>query len=106
MLFLDIQSKPVERYMTVNEGATLLLEMQANAGERILDNTLGIGIARAGSLEASVKADLLPRLTGYDFGGPLHIIIIPAKLHFMEVEGLHILTDAPASALNGADRTG
>jgi diphthine synthase len=50
MLFLDIQSKPVERYMTVNEGATLLLEMQANAGERILDNTLGIGIARAGSL--------------------------------------------------------
>jgi hypothetical protein len=24
----------------------------------------------------------------------------------MEAEGLHILADAPASALNGADRTG
>ncbi len=104
MLFLDIQSKPVERYMTVNEGAALLLEMQANAGERILDNTLGIGIARAGSREASVKADLLPRLTGFDFGGPLHIIIIPARLHFMEAEGLHILADAPASALKGLIR--
>lgn len=105
MLFLDIQSNPVERYMTVNEGATLLLEMQAKAGEHILDNILGIGIARAGSIEASVKADLLPRLTSYDFGGPLHIMIIPAKLHFMEAEGLHILADAPASAVYGADRT-
>ncbi|HEX7445008.1 MAG TPA: diphthine synthase [Methanothrix sp.] len=104
MLFLDIQSQPVERYMTVNEGATLLLEMQEKAGGRILDNTLGIGIARAGSLDATVRADLLPCLTSFDFGGPLQIMIIPAKLHFMEAEGLRILADAPASATVDADR--
>jgi diphthine synthase len=105
MLFLDIQSKPVERYMTVNEGAILLLEMQAEAGERILEGILGIGIARAGSLDATVRADLLPRLPGYDFGGPLHILIVPAKLHFMEEEGLRILAGLPASATEGADKT-
>jgi diphthine synthase len=103
MLFLDIQSQPIERYMTVNEGATLLLEMQEKAGGRILDNALGIGIARAGSLDATVKADLLPSLTSFDFGGPLQIMIIPAKLHFMEAEGLRILADAPVSAMLGAD---
>jgi len=79
--------------------------MQAKAGEQILEGILGIGIARAGSLDATVKADLLTRLPGYDFGGPLHIIIVPARLHFMEAEGLRILAGLPASALEGADRT-
>jgi diphthamide biosynthesis methyltransferase len=30
-------------------------------------------------------------------------MIIPAKLHFMEAEGLRILADAPASAIVGED---
>lgn len=95
MLFLDIQSAPKERYMTVNEGAALLLEMQANAREQILDGRLAIGIARAGSEDATVKADLLVRLKNYDFGGPLHIIVVPAKLHFMEAKALVALAGAP-----------
>ena len=92
MLFLDIQD---ERYMTVNEGAELLLEMQAAAGEKILDDCLGIGIARAGAEDAVVKADLLSNLRNYDFGGPLHILVVPAKLHFMEAKALVILAGAP-----------
>ena len=100
MLFLDIQSEPAERYMTINEGAALLLEMQAKVGKGSLDDTLAIGIARAGSKDAAVKADLLPCLQSYDFGGPLHIMIIPARLHFMEAEGLQILAGAPADAVD------
>jgi len=99
MLFLDIQSDSCERYMTVNEGAALLLEMQEAAGERLLDGILGIGIARAGSDDAAVKADLLPRLQCYDFGGPLHILIVPARLHFMEAQALIVLGDAPDDAV-------
>jgi diphthine synthase len=95
MLFLDIQSDTVKRYMTVNEGAALLLEMQEAAGETILDEILGIGIARAGSDDAVVKADLLQHLQSYDFGGPLHILIVPAKLHFMEAQALTVLAGAP-----------
>ncbi len=92
MLFLDIQD---DRYMTVNEGAKLLLEMQAAAKESILDGRLGIGIARAGAEDAAVKADHLPNLENYDFGGPLHILVVPAKLHFMEAKALMILAGAP-----------
>jgi diphthine synthase len=96
MLFLDIQN---ERYMTINEGAKLLLEMQAIAGEKVLDGALGIGIARAGANEATVKADLLMRLEDYDFGGPLHIMVVPADLHFMEAKALVALAGAPANAM-------
>ncbi len=103
MLFLDIQSAPIERYMTVNEGASLLLEMQDAFQERCLDEIMGIGIARAGSDDAAVKADLLSRLQSYDFGGPLHILIVPARLHFMEAQALKVLAGAPPHALKGAD---
>ena len=103
MLFLDIQSDPGERYMTVNEGVEFLLEMQEAAAEKILDEVLGIGIARAGSDDAVVKADLLLRLQGYDFGGPLHILIVPAMLHFMEAQALIALAGAPEDVVKGAD---
>jgi len=103
MLFLDIQSDSSERFMTVNEGAALLLEMQEAAGGRHLDGVLGIGIARAGSDNATVKADLLPRLQSYDFGGPLHILIVPAKLHFMEAQALTVLAGAPEDAIKCVD---
>lgn len=99
MLFLDIQREPAERYMTVNEGAALLLEMEGAAEEKLPPKTVGIGIARAGSDDATVRADLLARLTDYDFGGPLHILIVPARLHFMEAEALKILAAAPDDAL-------
>ena len=103
MLFLDIQSDCGERYMTVNEGAALLLEMQEDVGEKVLDDVLGIGIARAGADDATVKADLLLRLQSYDFGGPLHILIVPAKLHFMEAQALTALAGAPGDAVKGAE---
>jgi diphthine synthase len=103
MLFLDIQAAPAERYMTVSEGAALLLEMQDAATEKCLDGLIGIGIARAGSEEAAVYADLLARLNRYDFGGPLHILIVPARLHFMEAQALRVLAGAPEEALQAVE---
>ena len=98
MLFLDIQIDPAERFMTANEGASLLMEMEGGGKDSGLKKAIAVGIARAGAPDATVKADLLPRLQGYDFGGPLHILIIPAKLHFMEKEALEILANLPADA--------
>ncbi len=95
MLFLDIQDEKL-RYMTVNESVELLLEIERNMGESLLEKQLGIGIARAGSDNAAVKADFFSRLKDYDFGGPLHILIVPAKLHFMEAKALMALAGAPA----------
>jgi diphthine synthase len=100
MLFLDIQN---ERYMTVNEGSELLLEMEDNSGGDVLLGLLGIGIARAGSEDAAVKVDLLSRLKDHDFGGPLHIMVVPAKLHFMEAKALVALAKAPAEIVEEAE---
>jgi diphthine synthase len=96
LLFLDLQE---ERCMTVNEGIDLLLEMQALEGGQALESALGVGIARAGSEEAAVRADRLELLRDYDFGGPLHVIVIAADLHFMEARALVALAGAPSELL-------
>ena len=103
ILFLDIQMEPEERYMTAGQGAALLLEMEEAAEEKLPPGVLGIGVARAGSDDAVIKADLLSRLRDIDLGGPLQILIVPARLHFMEAEALRFLAGAPEDALIGAD---
>ncbi len=95
MLFLDIQDS---RFMTINEGAELLLEMAAAAGDTIEDR-LAVGIARAGSENAVVRADRLAALRDHDFGGPLHILVVPARLHFLEARALVALAGAPPDAV-------
>lgn len=67
LLFLDIQT---DRFMTAGEGAALLLEMERSAGRDRLAFSLGVGVARAGSEDAKVLADWLPRLAECDLGGP------------------------------------
>jgi diphthine synthase len=96
LLFLDICD---DRFMTVNQGAELLLELAAASGDDALKGRLGVGIARAGSPDPTVKADLLSRLPSYDFGGPLHVLVVPAKLHFMEARALAVLAGAPSELL-------
>jgi diphthine synthase len=100
LLFLDIHE---ERFMTVNQGAELLLELAEASGDYDLKGRLGVGIARAGSEDALVRADLLSRLPDYDFGDPLHILVIPARLHFMEARGLTVLAGAPTDAVKDAE---
>jgi diphthine synthase len=100
LLFLDIQT---DRYMTASEGAELLLEMEKLSGGDRLVSTLGVGVARAGSDDANVLADWLPKLAEHDFGGPLHILVVPARLHFMEAEGLVALARAPEEILTSAE---
>jgi diphthine synthase len=99
MLFLDIQDP---RYMTINQGVELLMEMEETAGDRVLQASLGVGIARAGSEDAMVRANFLRTLKTYDFGGPLHILVVPAKLHFMEAQALVALAGAPPELMDKA----
>ena len=101
LLFLDIHNT---EYMTVNKGVELLLEMEKNAGGGVLGNALGVGIARAGSDDATVKADRLCNLRNFDFGGPLHILVVPAKLHFMEAKALVALAAAPQEIVKESEQ--
>lgn len=96
LCLLDIKAYE-EKYMSIREGLDALLKIEEKVGNGIMTkDTLAVGIARAGSDSAVVKADFVKELMHYNFGGPPHSLIFPGELHFMEAEALIILADAPA----------
>jgi diphthine synthase len=95
LVLLDIQAHR-DYYMTANEGLEYLLRVENERKEGLItEDTLAVVIARAGSPEPLVRADRVDTLIGEDFGGPLHCIMIPGDMHFLEAEGLVVLGNAP-----------
>ena len=84
IVYLDIQE---DRYMTVHEAVNLLEPMATESRFQI---PCYVGIARAGSPEPIVRAGGAATMMETDFGGPLHILVIPASLHDMEREYLEV----------------
>ena len=101
LVLLDIQAHN-DRYMTVNEGLEYLLNIKDDLDhEGLIDeDTLAMGIARVGSGDVVVKAGKISDLINYDFGGPLHCIIIPSKLHIVEAEYLVEIAGADSEILD------
>jgi diphthine synthase len=98
LIFLDIIDKE-KRFMDIGNAISILSGLEERRGEGMLVNAIGVGIARAGSESPVVHADYLPELKKYDFGAPLHILIIPARLHFIEAEALVKLCGAPSEIM-------
>ena len=101
LVLLDIQAHN-NRYMTVNQGLEYLMNIKDNLGRKglITENTLAMGIARVGSTDVVVKAGKIHELLNFDFGGPLHCIIIPSKLHIVEAEYLVEIAGADSEILD------
>lgn len=104
LVLLDIQAHN-DRYMTINQGLKYLMEIKdkklANGQEIAIDEeTLAIGMARVGSKDVVVKADKIANLIDHDFGGPLHCLAIPSKLHIIEAEYLVEIAGAPKEILD------
>ncbi|HEC82041.1 MAG TPA: diphthine synthase [Thermoplasmatales archaeon] len=90
LVLLDI-NKEAGRYMTISEGVDLLLKMAENSGSTLVgDDTLMCGVARAGSDAPVVKAGSAKTLKTFDFGPPLHTLVVPGDLHFVEEEALRV----------------
>lgn len=70
-----------------------------------LGDRLGVVVARAGSEDPLVTAAPLNRLAEGDFGGPLHLLVVPGDLHAMEAEALVTFADAPERILDGSGVT-
>jgi diphthine synthase len=89
LVFLDIKvDDDREDYMTGAEAAQLLAsDWDADA--------LGVVVARAGSPDPVVRADRLDALAEADFGDPLHMLVVPGDLHYIERDALVELADAP-----------
>ncbi|UWG47894.1 Diphthamide biosynthesis methyltransferase [Halanaeroarchaeum sp. HSR-CO] len=92
LVYLDIKAEAGE-YMRAGTGAKLLSEHW--------DGTpLGVVVARAGSPDPFVGADRLETLAEFDFGEPLHLLVIPGDLHHIEADALRELAGAPAEVLS------
>jgi diphthine synthase len=95
LCFLDIREEE-KLYMTVREALNLLLSVEGEKRQQVVTReTWAVGVARAGSENPRVKADLVSRLQSFDFGGAPHSLVFPGKLHFMETEALVTLGKAP-----------
>ncbi len=95
LCLLDIRIEENEkRFMTANEGLKILLELENRKKENVLsEETKVVVVARLGSLKPKLVYGKIKDLINYDFGEPLHSIIIPGKLHFMEEEALKYLCE-------------
>ncbi|MFP4000470.1 MAG: diphthine synthase [Candidatus Natronoplasma sp.] len=95
LVLLDINSED-QRYMSVKEGVEALLHLEEELKEGVIaEDTLLAGLARVGSDDTKIKAGYLEELLDHDFGDGLHSIVVFGNLHFMEVESLENLADAP-----------
>jgi diphthine synthase len=95
LILLDIQSEK-DRYMTAKEGLDLLLQMEKHHKKHIIKpDTVACVVGQAGNPEPLVKADTIQKLLTINFNQPLHTLVIPGKLHFMEIEALEICAGLP-----------
>jgi diphthine synthase len=87
-----------KRFLTIKEALALLLEVEGKIKKgAVTQETVAVGIARAGSQNPIVKADYVKDLADFDFGNPPHSLIFPGEMHFMEVDALIALASAPLS---------
>ncbi|MDI6841512.1 diphthine synthase [Methanothermobacter wolfeii] len=101
LVLLDIQAHR-ERYMTANEGLSYLMKASGELDDDTIGgDTLAVVIARAGSEEPLVRADRIMDLIDEDLGDPLHCLVIPAGLHFVEAEYLVEVAGAPEDLVKG-----
>lgn len=99
LVLLDIQAHK-DRFMTVNQAIEYLVKVEGERNEGIFtDDTIVIGIAQAGSPKPIVKGGRVDDIINYDFGSPLHCMIVPGNLHFVEAEALITLADIPEKLL-------
>lgn len=90
LFLLDL--KPAEdKFMTVNEAIEILEKIESRKKEGLIsDDTLVVGCARLGCDDCVVKAGKLSEIKKFDFGAPLHCLMIPGKMHFIEEEMLEL----------------
>jgi diphthine synthase len=98
LVLLDIKAEK-EQFMTANQALQILLDMEEKKQEYLFSkNDIVCVVARAGSKEPFVKADTINHLKKLEYGSPLHTLVVPGNLHFMEIEALKYLAGLPESA--------
>ena len=85
------QTESNTRFMTILQALEVLEDIESRLKEKIItDETLVVGCARLGHDDFIVKSGPLKEIKEFDFGAPLHSLVIPGKLHFSEEEILDL----------------
>jgi diphthine synthase len=88
LILLDIWTHE-NKFMSVNQGVEFLLSVEKKKKDKIFtDESMCVGLARIGSSDYKIVFGKAKNILNVDFGAPLHCIIVPGKLHFIEEEAL------------------
>ncbi|MBT4604946.1 diphthine synthase [archaeon] len=87
----NTDSESNTKFMTVKEALEVLLDIEKRLGEELIDlSTKVVAVARLGCSDMIVKYGSISELLDFDFGGPLHSLVVPGDLHFHEEELLEM----------------
>ncbi len=91
LFLLDL--KPDEnKFMTVNDALAYLLKIESKKKQNLItEKTLAVGCARLAAKDELIFAGPIKDVLKKKFGKPVHCLIIPGKLHFVEEEALQSL---------------
>lgn len=88
LFLLDLRPNE-NRFMTVNDAIRELLRVEIKRGDKAFtENTMCLGIARVGSADQMIKYGKARDLLKINFGEPLHVLVVPGRMHFIEEEAL------------------
>lgn len=88
LILLDIKYE-LQGFMTLKQAIEILLQIEEKRKYGVFTKKrLCIGCSRLGSDDAVIKAGTAEELLMHDFGAPMHCLIVPGELHFMEEEAL------------------
>jgi diphthine synthase len=88
LCLLDIDAEH-HKYMTIKEAIDYLLRVEEKKKEKVFTKqTRCIGVARLGSEKPKIISGIAEQLLKKDFGEPLHSLIVPGELHFVEEDAL------------------
>ena len=97
-LEVDVEGR---RHISIPEALKVLLSYSERKHEdAITKKTLVLGAARLEAPDMLVKAGTVEELVRWNFGDPPFVMVIPGRLHFVEVEALHLLCGAPGELMS------
>ncbi len=101
LVLLDIRADEL-MYMTARQGLEWLLEGERKWGGGLIDDrTLVCSASKVGSPGERIVAGYPQDLLEADLGTPLHTLVIPGPLHFVEAYALARFAGAPDEILEG-----
>lgn len=91
LILLDLKKTGKKfEFMNAKEGIEYLLKIEEKRKESIFTKEIKIVVVeRLGCKDFKVHFDIIENLLKRKFGKPLHALIVPGELHFMEEEALH-----------------